>query len=85
MNFYPKKLVLTRQFHIGIQKEHSYHFLSSFSENVHDNRFGIKNSHFFLGIFYGNKTSILPFFKNNLNANILLSYLLPSSKNVNQW
>jgi hypothetical protein len=43
------------------KKEHTYHLLTNLIKNAHDNRFGIKNSQFFSGIFYGNKMSKLPY------------------------
>jgi hypothetical protein len=42
------------------KKERTYHFLTKVIKNAYDNRFGIKNSQFFSGIFYGNKMSKLP-------------------------
>jgi hypothetical protein len=46
-------------------KEHAYHFSTPSAKNGYDNRFDNENSHFYFGIFYGNKMSTLPLSQNS--------------------
>ena len=55
MIFYSKKYLLNHKFHFGIKKHHTYHFSTTTIKKSHANRFGIKNSYFFIGIIHGNK------------------------------
>jgi len=67
------------------KKEHAYHFSTHSVKNAHDNRFGIKNSHFFLGIIHGNKMSNIPLIIRCDKIVSITPYFLPSQKNANPW
>ena len=67
------------------KKEHAYQFSTNSIKKVHDNRFGIKNSQFFIGIIHGNKLSTLPLIDRFDKIVGITPYFLPSQKNANTW